>query len=395
MISRILVVETQSHPGGLWHYACCLSRALGAAGFDVVLAATTPFEVLEGFAAVKVRSIGAHVRPMRFRPLSLIRRAINQVKKFLQLRRLVLDFRPHVVHLNTPTGKLDFLYFRYLRALGARVVFTVHEPDPDTGVDWFDWARCRAADAIFVHSQKSFQAVKAGGIDESKIARIHHGTYLDICPDGAMANDEAKRALGVDSGAQIILFFGAIAPYKGLDILIRAFAQLAKEVQNAYLVIAGLPQEDFATYQREIDASGAGQRIVLNLRYIPFAEFPKYFGAADVVAFPYRRVQQSGVLQLAYAYGRPVVTTNVGGLGEEVTEDRTGMVVPVADAHALAVALRDVLADGAGTEDMGKRGRRLAETKYSWASVVEKTAEVYRSICESKGERKSLPDPAP
>jgi D-inositol-3-phosphate glycosyltransferase len=357
-----------------------------------MLATTDPFEPLDGFGDLRIRSMGPRVSPTRPRIVFLTRRLINQASNFRRLLRLVHEFRPNIVHLNSPIGKLDFLYIRYLRALGARVAYTAHEPAPDTGVDWFDGARCRAADAIFVHSLKSLEAVAASGIDESKIARIHHGAYLDICPSPSISRDEAKRSLGLSPGAQVVLFFGYISPYKGLDILIKAFARLTDETPSAYLVIAGEPQEAFAKYQSEIEELGITDRVILDLRYIPFAEFPRYFCAADVVALPYRRIQQSGTLQLAYAYSRPVVAANVGELCEKVTEDRTGIIARAEDPEALASAIREVLANRVLAEEMGRRGRLLAETKYSWSAVVKRTAEVYRSICNRDSNEDNLPN---
>jgi D-inositol-3-phosphate glycosyltransferase len=392
-VSRVLVIEMQSRQFGLWHYACCLARALTTGGFDVLVAAAVPFEVLDGFDHLTVRPLGSVIPPGRSRVAFLVRRLINQISRFFELRRLVLTFRPHIVHLNSPTGKLDFLYFRYWRALGARVVYTAHEPNPDAGVDWFDWARLRGADAIFAHSGESVRAITAGGISPVKITRIQHGTYLDICPTPRMSRGDAKRSLGLHANADVVLFFGAIAPYKGLDVLIQSFTKVAHDNPNAHLVIAGYPHEDFAPYQQTIDASDVRQRVRVDLRYVPFAEFPKYFGAADVVVFPYRRIQQSGALQLAYAYGRPVVATNVGGLGEEVIQDRTGIIVRAEDSRALAVAIGDVLGNKDTAAEMGRRGRHLAETKYSWSAVVERVSRVYGKIHGRTPKRdEGLPD---
>ncbi len=391
-VSRVLIIEAYSYPGGMWHYACCLTRGLATAGFDVVLAATVPFERMDGFGDLNVRSIGPRVSPTGSGLGFSAQRALTQLNRFQRLSHLVREFHPQIVHANSPTGKFDFLYFRYLRARGARVVYTAHEPDPDTGVDWFDWARYRAADGILVHSLKSRDAITAGGIDGSKITRIHHGTYLDLC-QRTMSKEDAKRSLGLGPDARVVLFFGGIAPYKGLDVLIRAFSRLAGAMPDAYLIIAGQPQEDFSKYQDEIAASGVSNRIILDLRYIPFAEFPKYFGAADVVALPYRRIQQSGALQLAYAHSRPVVATDVGDLRERVAEDHTGIVVPPEDPGAFASGIHDALANVMRSEEMGRRGRLLAETKYSWSAVAERISEVYRSLFNGETKQRGAPSP--
>jgi glycosyltransferase involved in cell wall biosynthesis len=287
-------------------------------------------------------------------------------------------FRPDIVHLHAPLGKLDFLYFRYLRSLGARIFYTAHDAVPLIGESrWSDWARYQGADGIFVHSSRCQRYLLDGGIDEGKITRIPHANYLDLCDDMDLSKEKARELLGVPIGSRVVLFFGAIAPYKGLDVLIDAFARLQKDDPHVYLVIAGGPLEDFGSYGRRIEALGASNRILRDLRYIPFAEFSKFFLATDVVALPYRRISQSGVLQLAYGFGRPVVVTDVGGLGEAVAEDGTGIVISEPDSGELALAIRQLLADPEAAVRMGTQGRILAGTKYSWQSVARGVVDAY------------------
>jgi glycosyltransferase involved in cell wall biosynthesis len=357
-----------------------MSRALAGAGCEVVLAATSPFERLDGFEDVCIRPIAERVSSAPSRVKLLGRRLRSQADRAGALRRIVRAFVPDIVHVDSNIGKFDFLYFRYLRSLGTRVVCTVHEPKPDSGVDWFDRARWRAADHLLVHSEVSMAALLEGGVERSKITRIFHATYLDICPVSSVSQEEARISLGLPPDARVVLFFGAIRPNKGLDLLIQAFGRIGAADYNAYLVIAGEPQEDFAKYQRQIEGLGLRSRTLLSLRYIPFTDFPMYFRAASTVVFPYRRVQQSGVLQIAYAYGRPVVATDVGGLREAVETDRTGVVVRADNVDALAGALRWMLSNASVAEDMGKRGRRLAETKYSWTKTAEEIGRVYRAL---------------
>jgi glycosyltransferase involved in cell wall biosynthesis len=145
-------------------------------------------------------------------------------------------------------------------------------------------------------------------------------------------------------------------------------------------VIAGDPREDFSPYRTQIERLGITKNVILDLRHIPFSELSKYFAACDVVALPYRRIYQSGVLQLAYGFGRPVVVTDVGGLGDVVRSDRTGVIAPTPDAPGVASAIRQLLADPAGAAEMGTRARHHAETTYSWATIARSIGDVYRSV---------------
>ena len=389
---RVLIIETQNSDGP-WHYAVSLSRALAQADVRTALATLFPYEELGDHDGVRLYAIGKKM-PLAGRGAgTLVRRMVRHLGKLNRLRRTVVEFRPDVVHISqTPLGGLDFLYFRLLRLMKIGLIYTAHDARPlDRRRNWFDLARYRAADAILVHSSSDLNALVADGIDESKITVIPHGTYVQYCPDQDASPIRAKAQLGLPAQGRVILFFGTIAPYKGLDLLIEAFARLRDEDANTYLVIAGKPLEDFAPYRRRIQELNLVDRVLLDLRYIPFAEFPKYFSAADLVAFPYRRISQSGVLQLAYAYRRPVVVTNVGGLAEAVAEDRTGMIATTFGADELSSAMRRVLADPEEAMRMGERGRRLADSKYSWGPIVEKIAHVYESVRRAQARTRTVP----
>jgi len=378
--TRVLIVETQSAPGGMWHYASSLARALTEASLDVTLATIDPFEILEDHAGIRIRSLGraAHTPHRHF---DWLRRGLGQVQRWNRLSQIIREARPDIVHLHNCLGKFDFLGFRYLRTLGIPVVLTAHDPKPDTGLTAFDWARYRSADAIIVHSLNGIKDLANGGVRVEKITRVHHGNYLHLCPGSDLSPDEARRSIGLRGTDRVILFFGTIFPYKGLDVLIEAFAQIAYDEPDVRLVIAGEPLEDFGPYRKQIEDRGFADRVVLDLRYIPFAELPTYFVSSDLVAFPYRRIYQSGVLQLAYGYGRPVVVTDVGGLGEIVQKDRSGLVVPPGDPTALAAGIRRLLRDSVEAQEKGRRGRLAAETKYSWEAIARDVMEVYHSVC--------------
>jgi D-inositol-3-phosphate glycosyltransferase len=377
---RVLMIVSQSG-GGIWHYACSLSRALAAAGVETVLAAPHPFEPTDVLNDIPVVSLGTRSPRAVLLVVSYLRRMLEHLDKLRRFHRLVVSFRPDIIHFHDRFGQLDFLYFWYLKCRGVRIVFTAHEVRPSLGSSkWLDKARLRQSHAVLVHSSNGATDLVLDGIDASRIIRIPHGNYMHFCHNSGISATEAKCLLGIPPNGRSILFFGFIAPYKGLSVLLDAFSLLCKRDHGIYLVIAGKPTEDFASYKRRIQQLGLQKRVISDLRYIPFDEFAKFFLAADVVALPYQRIYQSGVLQLAYAFGRPVVVTNVGGLGPTVSEDCTGLVAPATDAQAVASTLGKLLSDPVAAEEMGKRGRQLAETKYSWDGVAHRIIDVYRCL---------------
>jgi glycosyltransferase involved in cell wall biosynthesis len=147
--------------------------------------------------------------------------------------------------------------------------------------------------------------------------------------------------------------------------------------------VAGKPIEvDLEAYERAIDAAGVRDAVRIDPRYIPVPEIPVYFSAADLVVLPYVHVYQSGALQLAYAYARPVVVTAVGALPESVREGVNGRVVPPGIPDRLADALIEILSLPEGTRaEMGRQSREMAEVRFGWTEIARTTASVYGRIC--------------
>ncbi len=148
-----------------------------------------------------------------------------------------------------------------------------------------------------------------------------------------LSMDEARRKLTIAPDKKVLLFFGFIRDYKGLDLLIDAIALLPPD---HVLVIAGEPYGDMAKYHAAIERLGLRSRIVDHIRYIADPEVPMFFGAADAVVLPYKSATQSGITAIAQHFCTPIIATDVGGLKEGVADGITGIVVPVPEAGALA-----------------------------------------------------------
>jgi glycosyltransferase involved in cell wall biosynthesis len=193
-----------------------------------------------------------------------------------------------------------------------------------------------------------------------------------------MSRPTARTKLGLPANANIVLCFGNIRPYKGVDVLLRAFADVARDDPEALLLIGGQPWGDWEPYAHLIDELGIGDRVRTRLEYIPTPEIERYFIAADVVALPYTHFDaQSGVGTRALPFGRPLVVTNTGGLPDLVLDDEA--VVPAGDAAALARALTRVLADKELRDRLAVDSLALAAS-LGWENIAERTIEIYRSV---------------
>jgi len=179
---------------------------------------------------------------------------------------------------------------------------------------------------------------------------------------------EARARLGIPVDKPVILFFGYIRPYKGLMTLLDALPHVAASLDLTTLIV-GEFYEDPAPYRDRIAALGLGGRLKLAAEYVPNEEVSTYFSAADLLVLPYRSATQSGIIQIAYNFDRPVIATNVGGLPEVVIHGRTGLIVPPDDPVALARAVEEFFRSG--KMDEFTKNVREEKKKYSWDRLVE------------------------
>jgi len=358
--------------------------ALARRGLDVQIAAVFPYQPVDGIEHIPVVRIGRRRDGGTSLAQSAYTRLIEHMERIRGLLRAVRVLRPDVLHLHGAIGKFDFMYFRLARFFGARVVCTVHDVGPFKRLDLFNRFRYHAADLIIVHSSNSVTTlVDHYGLKRSKITELPHASVFSTPRDMAWPRATAIAALGLPAEARIVLFFGDITRRKGLDLLIDAHALVCRHHPQTHLIIAGEPSEDFGVYRDRIAQHGLGDRVMIDLRYVPSDRVNLYFSAADIVALPYRAIYQSHVLQWAYAFGRPVVATAVGGLGEAVSADGTGLVVGGEDVEALARAISRLLADGDLARSLGDRGLEMTRTKYSWEAVSALLDGAYRSVLGS------------
>lgn len=172
-----------------------------------------------------------------------------------------------------------------------------------------------------------------------------------------------RKVLGIPSEARVALFFGFIRQYKGLDIFLRALA----DVPDVHALVAGECYEDWAAYQQIIDENRMNDRVHVVTDFIPANQVSIYFSAADIVVQPYRSATQSGISQIAYHFGLPMIVSNVGGLPEIVTDKVSGYVVSP-DEKSVAKAMTDFFEND--RSDAMRRGVQQEKEKFTWDKMV-------------------------
>lgn len=184
-----------------------------------------------------------------------------------------------------------------------------------------------------------------------------------------MSKAEACAALGLNPDHDYVLFFGLVRAYKGLDLLLDAVGELKDTMPNLRLLVAGEFYEDEQKYREQIVRLGIEDRVIVRNEFIADGDLRKYFGAASLVAQPYKSATQSGVTQVAFHFEKPMLVTNVGGLGEIVHDRKMGYAVPV-EAHAIAEAIADYYNNN--RQEAYTAYLQGEKSKYGWDKLTEK-----------------------
>ena len=179
---------------------------------------------------------------------------------------------------------------------------------------------------------------------------------------------EAREKLGIAIDEKVILFFGIIRRYKGLELLLKSMAQDEVRKQNIKLLIAGEFYEDKQPYLSQIEALSLGNHVIIEDKFISTEEVKYYFCASDLVAQPYLNATQSGVTQIAYNFERPMLVTNVGGLAEIVPDKKVGYVTEI-ESKSIAAAISDFYENNREVE-MSKQVA-IEKLRFSWGSMIE------------------------
>ena len=283
------------------------------------------------------------------------------------------------------------------RLCGRKVVFTAHNVNigerdgRDSPMNRLTLAiQYRLASAIFVHTeQMSRQLQDVFHVPVNKIQVIPF-PLNNAVPDTAMDGSTARASLGIGPEERVLLFYGQVAPYKGLEYLVQSLVHLRKTSTPYRLLIAGRIKKNAEDYWKEIQEtisrSDLAGLILSRIEFIPDEETEIYFKAADVLVLPYVYIFQSGVLFLSYNFGLPVLAADVGSLKENIVEGRTGFVFRPKDPLSLARTI-EVFFDSElyrNLPDRRKDIRGLASQNNSWNTVASSTIQVYGRLLNTR-----------
>lgn len=284
------------------------------------------------------------------------------------------------------------LLMLFYKMMGKKILLTVHNVNAaqrDSKDSFLNRltlrVQYRLADHLFVHSEKmKSDLMQQFGVPQPRVTVIPFGINNAV-PNSELTGSAARRRLGFGDGEKLILFFGNIAPYKGLEYLVAAFQKFLTDHNEFRLIIAGRPkgtEEYWTQIQHMVLEDVRKGRVLLRSDYIPDPEIEVFFKAADILVLPYRYIYQSGVLFLGYSFGLPVVATGVGSMRDEIIEGTNGYVCRPQDPADLAATLKKYFSSELylNLDNHRESIRRSASEAHSWDKVGCSTVRVYGEL---------------
>lgn len=411
---RLIVVEPHDS-GGLVHYIYQLCTALAAEGIDLTLITATEYELSDlphNFKVVKLLRLWNSFDPESMQPRYLnfverswkktrwmLRRGVRALLLVIAWTRLslyILRERPDIVQFTKIEFSFERFFIHALKQRGLVLSQICHEFESRENRSRLLALFGKNEDvytnfsAIFFHAQENrsrflslFPSIPQV---RTHVIPLGNSSWLRMLKTDPALPDLMRKKYGLQSRERVILFFGLLAPSKGLDDLVDAFA-LARKSCDARLLIAGFPTKyfDLNAFKARINTLGITGEVIFDTRYIPLEEIGSLMTISSVVIYPYRSSTQSSTLQVAYTFGRPVIATAVGGLPEAVEDGKNGFLVPAHAPVKLAEKIILLLNQSSLAEEMGNYAQHLSETRFGWGSIARQVKQVYDCLLHPGG----------
>ena len=339
------------------------------------------YETVSVACKSNARNFGENVQQLRVLYSGGEKKAAAAIKYILGLIRLNREIKSgkyQIVHIQTfKNARIEIgLYKKACK--GIKVIHTVHnllphearESDRKLYTDFYSFC-----DALIVHNEEcKRQLIESFHIENTKIHVIPHGAY-SIEPEEITLKKNNKIHF---------LMFGIIRHYKGVDIFLEAISKIpVSERKNMEFLVAGKQygNQNSVDYQAMINDLGISDCTKLINERIDDKELPKLFGWTDICVFPYREIYGSGALLMAYAYGKPVIASDVPVFVEETDGGRTGILFKSENSSELAKAIQtSAKRTDVETCKVKKNIAELVDAKYNWTVSAKKTSDVYRGF---------------
>jgi glycosyltransferase involved in cell wall biosynthesis len=325
----------------------CYPRRSGITHYTYSLCAELAAYV-PGLYLIVNRSADMRPAEARYKEARLFTRTRWLGLDFIRLLALVYKENIGILHFQSALKNwfVDFPLLLVLKMSGRKIVFTAHDVLPHVRKAFeikFIRLLYRLFDLVIVHSESSRKQVAAMNVAPEKIYTIPHGLYTMFLPQQAVSPAEARRELGLNPADKILLFFGSINPRKGAEKVVAGFEKVVARQKNVTLVMAGTNDYAEGYLENLAQQKGISDQVKIFGTWVPNDRVYWFFSAADMVILPYNEGFTSGVLKLAYAFKKPVITSGVGELTQVVESEKTGIVLEAFFSDETARRVLDVL----------------------------------------------------
>jgi glycosyltransferase involved in cell wall biosynthesis len=331
---------------------------------------------------------------------TFLRRILKTFEYFVNL--FVLGLRlpllgPHILHVQflplLDRGfQFEIWFLQWIRSRGVKIVYTVHNlADRDSRDDSKPLYEevYGLADAIICHGREAREKLISNfKVPAEKIRIIPHGPMFS--EKGVETKVESRVKLGLPVDETLVLCAGVINEYKGIPFLLDAWKRLAESGVKKRLLIAGTGDANLLDQVRgKVEAEHLGPTVSLWLRFIPVAELPLLYQAADILVYPYKAGTTSGALLTGLNYEKAIITTRLPFFREHLKEDVEAIMVDYGDIDGMAQALARLINEPEKRESLSRGATKRIATDDSWKNIARATMECYRSSSGGTGSSRS------
>lgn len=410
---NIMVVEPRGS-GGMIHYAYQLCNALSNVGAQVTLVTANEYEMESFPHNFRVRkqmklwsltespetgtSNGLQKATRKlYWGMRRVARGVRLIVEWTRLTNYLVKAKPDIIQFGSIEFPFEAIFLNILKHNGIILSQICHEFEArergnnlivSFSNQLYRWVY-ESFSIVFFHGENNKQRfLSLFDLPRERLHIIPHGNeqlFLSV-RSKTLTGARMREKYGIDADAPVILFFGNLTPSKGLPDLLKAFSQVCVQEPRARLIIVGRPTKfiDMDQITQLVDELGIGKATIIDAHYLPMENVAPLMDMATMVIYPYLNSTQSGALQVAYTFGKPVIATNVGGLPEAVDDGKSGFLVPPSSLDDLSRTILKLIKDPNLVRDMGNYAKHLSETKFSWEAIAQEIRVIYEDAVNSR-----------
>lgn len=315
--------------------------------------------------------------------ISRINKFCNYMSSWKKIESMISDY--DVLHIQWIIfSPYDYYIIKKL-SKRIKIVMTIHDilPFNEKAYDYYYYKRIYSlVDHIVIQTENNVNIFRKRFPEITvPISVVYHGHFLDFTVN--IDRQFALDKLGLKDKFYY-LFFGQIKKVKGVDILLKAFAEITKNQEiknNCRLIIAGeVWKSDYNKYEQIIHDTKIDDMVIQDIQFISDEYMELYYSVANVCVLPYREVYQSGILQMAYAHKKVPIVTNIPSF-TSIVDESTGFVCDVNNVESLSQVMIKAYNMRDSLDDMAERGQKIIKEKYNWTSIANSFVRIYKELC--------------